>query len=117
MTGRLLRLSLIPALVVGACVWGALGSDSWWATVCVGVLAALAFGFWMTIAMIRALPTEWEVLAKEATLGQSVASRHALELVSITTVALGELRKHDTEASLLIGQRLLDTTARYEELT
>jgi len=114
---RLLGAFLIPTLTVGAALYVALHTAGDWAsTAAVGFLAALAWLFWLVVLSTKVVENAWRPLAQEAVTKRHIEANYAHEVATVATTALHELRRYDEQGAAILASRLLDATAKNEEL-
>jgi len=111
-----LGVVLIPWLVIGTLTWGAFSDDAWWSALSIIALACISLVGATAFLLVRWVESAWQPLASEATMNAKVAASYAAEMGQCATTALAIVRQHDPEAGRLLGQRILDVTAKHEEL-
>lgn len=101
----LLHFTWLPAVVVGGATYGVLTGDTFWRTLCCGILAALAFVAWASLnILVASNAPPWEHLAHEAVKDKIVDTVLLERMTNIAVESTRELHEHDPERA----QRYMD---------
>lgn len=106
---------VVPILVVASTTYGALSGDTWWSTLCIGLLAAMAVVFWLLDELGGIVDNGWRPLARNAVEQQKVTAHYGAAVTSITAEAIRALNEYDEGEALRLTRELADAYGVYSE--